>query len=61
MGLGKTLQLLTFMAWLINRIPSVKPMLVVAPVSLLENWKEEAEKFFMAGTLPMLTAYGDLP
>ncbi len=59
MGLGKTLQLLTFMAWLVEQEPSVEPMLVVAPVSLLENWKEEAEKFFLAGTLPILTAYGD--
>jgi superfamily II DNA or RNA helicase len=58
MGLGKTLQLLSLMAWIVEKDPNVKPMLVVAPVSLLENWKEEAEKF-VPGALPLLTAYGD--
>ena len=59
MGLGKTFQLLTLMAWAIERDPGVEPMLVVAPVSLLENWKEEAAKFFRPGALLILTAYGD--
>lgn len=59
MGLGKTLQLLSFMAWLVEKNPSVEPMLVVAPVSLLENWQEEAEKFLLPDTLPILIAYGD--
>lgn len=59
MGLGKTFQLLSLMAWLVERDPTIDPMLVVAPVSLLENWAEEASKFFQPGALPMLTAYGD--
>lgn len=59
MGLGKTLQLLTFMAWAMERDPDIAPMLVVAPVSLLENWKAEIAKFFRDGALPVLTAYGD--
>lgn len=59
MGLGKTLQLLTFMAEIIECNPKVSPMLVVAPVSLLENWREEAEKFFVSGAIPILTAYGE--
>ena len=59
MGLGKTFQLLSFMAWLVQTNPSVEPMLVVAPVSLLENWKEEADKFLLPQTLPLLIAYGD--
>lgn len=59
MGLGKTLQLLSFMARLNERQPHGDPMLVVAPVSLLENWKDELDKFFQPGTLPVLTAYGD--
>lgn len=59
MGLGKTFQLLSLMAWLVEHDPEIAPMLVVAPVSLLENWKEEAEKFLLPGTLPILTAYGD--
>lgn len=59
MGLGKTFQLLAFMGWLAEREPNIAPMLVVAPVSLLENWKEEAQKFIRDGVLPILTAYGD--
>jgi hypothetical protein len=59
MGLGKTFQLLALMAWLLERDPDMQPMLVVAPVSLLENWAEEAAKFFVPGALPLLTAYGD--
>ncbi|WP_310461328.1 SNF2-related protein [Sphaerotilus sp.] len=59
MGLGKTLQLLSFMVSLNERQPHGDPMLVVAPVSLLENWRDELDKFFPPGTLPVLTAYGD--
>ncbi len=59
MGLGKTLQLLTFLAWAFETTPSLPPALIVAPVSLLENWEEEAKKFLKPGTLSMLTAYGD--
>lgn len=58
MGLGKTLQLLTLMASILEEDPTAKPMLVVAPVSLLENWKEEAEKFY-PGAFRILTAYGE--
>lgn len=58
MGLGKTFQLLALIAGLLERDPDIAPMLVVAPVSLLENWAEEAEKFFLSGALPVLTAYG---
>jgi SNF2 family DNA or RNA helicase len=58
MGLGKTFQLLTLMASILEEDPNCKPFLMVAPVSLLENWKEEAEKFF-PGTFNILTAYGD--
>jgi len=50
MGLGKTLQTLSFMAWVQEIMDkgqlSQKPMLVVAPVSLLENWQEEYKRFF---------------
>jgi hypothetical protein len=59
MGLGKTFQLLALMAYLIERDPDIEPMLVVAPVSLLENWAEEAKKFFQDDALPLLTAYGE--
>jgi Superfamily II DNA/RNA helicases, SNF2 family len=59
MGLGKTLQLLSLMAWAFEKSPGVDPALVVAPVSLLENWKEEIERFFKEDQLPILTVYGD--
>lgn len=59
MGLGKTFQLLAFMTWLVEQTPNIAPMLVVAPVSLLENWKEETSKFIKPNLLPILTAYGD--
>lgn len=59
MGLGKTFQLLALMASLREREPGLPPMLVVAPVSLLENWADEADRFFQPGTLRILTAYGD--
>lgn len=59
MGLGKTLQLLSFMACAIERDPKAYPFLVVAPVSLLENWAEEIDRFFEPGTFRMLTLYGD--
>lgn len=58
MGLGKTFQLLTLTVGIFEKTPDTKPMLVVAPVSLLENWKEETDKFF-PGALRVLTAYGE--
>lgn len=58
MGLGKTIQLLTFMAAAIENEPGIAPFLVVAPVSLLENWKEEIAKFFAPGSMEVLTLYG---
>ena len=59
MGLGKTLQLLTLMMASFEERPNRDPALVVAPVSLLENWKEEIEKFFYSDPAFVLTAYGD--
>ena len=43
MGLGKTLQIITLM--LEFKQKRNVPILVVAPVSLLQNWKRECEKF----------------
>lgn len=43
MGLGKTLQVIAVMQDLHEK--KKIPMLVVAPVSLLQNWKRECEKF----------------
>lgn len=58
MGLGKTIQLLAFMAKILEENPLADPFLIVAPVSLLENWKEEIGKFFVEEALPVLTLYG---
>lgn len=58
MGLGKTLQLLSFMASCLEAEPEIDPFLVVAPVSLLENWKEEIEKFFEPQAFSVLLLYG---
>jgi len=49
MGLGKTLQALAFLAWLrenapVNPDPNAGGVLIVAPTSLLYNWKAEHEK-----------------
>lgn len=43
MGLGKTLQVITVMLDNVNK--KNVPLLVVAPVSLLQNWYRECEKF----------------
>jgi hypothetical protein len=45
MGLGKTLQLLSFIAWCLEQEPDCAPMLIVAPVSLLDNWEREMRHF----------------
>lgn len=47
MGLGKTLQILYLIDWHSRKYANHKPYLIVAPISLLENWKNEYERFFM--------------
>ncbi|MEW6324633.1 MAG: SNF2-related protein [Nitrospirota bacterium] len=59
MGLGKTLQLLTFVASCLEENPKLDPVLVVAPLSLLENWNAEVERFFKPKALMVETLYGD--
>lgn len=58
MGLGKTLQVLCLIARAREEDPAMPPALVVAPLSLLENWREEADKFLLPGAVKLLTAYG---
>lgn len=48
MGLGKTLQLLAFIAWYLENEPDGPPVLIVAPVSLLDNWEREMRNFLIA-------------
>lgn len=58
MGLGKTLQIIYFIEWFTQNNPeSNKPILIVAPVSLLENWANEYKKFFGESTFPIKILY----
>lgn len=58
MGLGKTLQLLYFIEWHAQNINDNKPYLIVAPVSLLENWESEYKRFFYPTNLELRFLYG---
>lgn len=57
MGLGKTIQVLYFMEWFVQN-GNTKPNLVIAPVSLLENWDNEYKKFFKNSNLDVITLWG---
>jgi hypothetical protein len=46
MGLGKTFQLLTVLASHYQKRPNDPPSLIVAPIALMKNWTNEANKFF---------------
>ncbi|MDZ5784287.1 DEAD/DEAH box helicase [Marinococcus luteus] len=46
MGLGKTLQALGFIATECKENPGGEPFVIIAPSSLLYNWKKETERFF---------------
>ncbi len=59
MGLGKTIQILSFIVWIIEHNKSENPALIIAPVSLLDNWEQELNKFFYADTIPVLKLYGE--
>jgi hypothetical protein len=72
MGVGKTLQLLTFLAWCIESgsypelsrtAPPFRPILITAPLILLETqtWEKEMKRFFAErGNIfwPVLPLYG---
>lgn len=51
MGLGKTLQILYFIDWHSRKYANHRPYLIVAPVSLMENWENEYNRFFSAPRL----------
>lgn len=60
MGLGKTLQVLAFILWVMdNKNPQNRPCLIVAPVTLLENWEQEYQRFFPKSLYSVYRAYGD--
>jgi SNF2 family DNA or RNA helicase len=64
-GLGKTLQTLSFIAWLKAQLSQSKknqsngPILIVAPTSLLENWEQEVAIHLSEGSLgTLIRLYG---
>jgi len=68
MGLGKTLQLLSLSAWCIESelkvqlgadTPPYSPILVVAPLILVDIWQREIEKYFEDGVFqPCVILHG---
>lgn len=73
MGVGKTVQILTFLAWCIESgkfpdlsrsEPPFRPILIVAPLILLDTrtWEREMENFFLNDGVvfwPVLALHGD--
>ena len=73
MGVGKTVQVLTFLAWCIEsgkfpdlsrREPPFRPILIIAPLILLDTrtWEKEMENFFTNDGVifwPVLSLHGD--
>ena len=73
MGVGKTVQILTFLAWCIEsgrypdlskQEPPFRPILIVSPLILLDTrtWEKEMENFFQndgAIFWPVLVLHGD--
>lgn len=58
MGLGKTLQLLCLVARYYEEAPEASPSLIIAPKSLLDNWRNEADRFFTPNFPEILVLYG---
>ena len=60
MGLGKTLQTLTFIGGLKKFGAVNRPILIVAPTALLENWRGEHKKFLREEIFrEIIPLYGD--
>ena len=61
MGVGKTIQCLAFLRWLQNTGEHVdEPIMVVAPVSLLDNWQNEIRRHLDgAGLGDLALLYGE--
>ncbi len=64
MGLGKTYMAIVGIREILQRTQSHLPVLVVAPLSLLENWKREVQSTYkdpLFKQIVILQADGDLP
>ncbi|XP_047410976.1 chromodomain-helicase-DNA-binding protein 1-like isoform X4 [Sciurus carolinensis] len=57
MGLGKTCQTIALIIYLTGRLNDEGPFLILCPLSVLNNWKEEMERF--APGLSCVTYAGD--
>ncbi|XP_059946374.1 chromodomain-helicase-DNA-binding protein 1-like isoform X2 [Mesoplodon densirostris] len=57
MGLGKTCQTIALFVYLAGRLNDEGPFLILCPLSVLSNWKEEIERF--APGLSCVTYSGD--
>ncbi|XP_037682136.1 chromodomain-helicase-DNA-binding protein 1-like isoform X2 [Choloepus didactylus] len=57
MGLGKTCQTIALFIYLAGRLNDEGPFLILCPLSVLNNWKEEIERF--APGLSCVTYVGD--
>eukprot|EP01119_Soliformovum_irregulare_P017497 TRINITY_DN5216_c0_g1_i2.p1 TRINITY_DN5216_c0_g1~~TRINITY_DN5216_c0_g1_i2.p1 ORF type:complete len:426 (+),score=121.64 TRINITY_DN5216_c0_g1_i2:2-1279(+) len=45
MGLGKTLQSIAFLTWLVHSKEITAPSLIICPLSLVDNWEAEFNRF----------------
>jgi hypothetical protein len=54
MGLGKTLQTLTWIAWLRHSTTLSCPSLIVCPKSVVDNWADEAGRYFPSLSISVL-------
>ncbi|KAL1772684.1 chromodomain-helicase-DNA-binding protein 1-like isoform X1 [Sigmodon hispidus] len=57
MGLGKTCQTIALLIYLVGQLNDEGPFLILCPLSVLSNWKEEMERF--APGLSCVTYTGD--
>ncbi|GAB1287896.1 Chromodomain-helicase-DNA-binding protein 1-like [Apodemus speciosus] len=57
MGLGKTCQTIALLVYLVGQLNDEGPFLILCPLSVLSNWKEEMERF--APGLSCVTYTGD--
>lgn len=59
MGLGKTIQTIATMCKNLSEDPAEKTNLIIAPVALLEQWKDEIEDKCEKNQFKILVYHGD--